>query len=449
MKNYLVTGALLLSYSSLFSQIAYPIVDTDVSDYFDNSSVIPSPTTGQTFFGQDAHYTGNQPNYTNNGDGTITDNVTGLVWEQNMGTKINPTDAITKADTLTKGGFTDWRVPTLKELYSLILFTGESEGESAKYLYIDTNYFDQPIGDVTIGEREIDAQTWTSTEYVGLTMNGSETIFGVNFVDGRIKGYSKFMPPSSQNLNVMYYRMVRGNLNYGTNNFIDNNDGTVSDLNTGLMWQQADDGNFFDWENALSYCENLTFANYSDWRLPNPKELQSIIDYTRSPTTSNSAAIDPIFSCTMINDPDGNPGQYPYFWTSTTHINNPTNYYGTAAYFAFGMGQGMMEMPPNSGTFSLLDVHGAGSQKSDYKSGNPNNYPSFMGPQGDVHYVFNAVRAVRDISSATSINETQKLNKKLIKVVDVLGRETRLINNTTLFYIFDDGTVEKRIIIKQ
>lgn len=446
-KTILITGVLLLSVLT-FAQTNYPIVDTDVSNFFDNSSIINTPTSGQSFYGQDAHYSGNQPSYTDNGDGTITDNVTGLMWEKNMGSKISPTDAITKADTLTKGGFTDWRVPTLKELYSLILFTGESEGIYAKHLYIDTNYFNHPIGDVSIGEREIDAQTWSSTEYVGLTMSGFETIFGVNFVDGRIKGYSKYMPPTSQTYNVMYFRMVRGNSTYGVNNFVDNGDGTISDLSTGLMWQQSDDGNFYDWENSLKYCEDLNFANHSDWRLPNPKELQSIVDYTRSPSTSSSPAIDPLFSCTMINDPDGNPGHYPYYWTSTTHINNPTAYYGTAAYFAFGEGQGMMEMSPNSGNFSLLDVHGAGSQKSDYKTGNPNDYPSFMGPQGDVHYVFNAVRAVRDISSATSINsDMNKQNKKLIKIVDVLGRESKPKPNVPLFYIYDDGTVEKRMII--
>jgi len=195
MKNKLFTAALLFS-TTAFSQTNYPIVDTDVSNYFDNSSIISAPTIGQAFYGQDAHYNGNQPSYTDNNDGTITDNVTGLIWEKDMGSKINPTDAITKADTLTKGGFTDWRVPTLKELYSLILFTGESEGESAKYLYIDTNYFNQPIGNVSIGEREIDAQTCTlirieseSTAITNLEVypNPSRDVFNVSFVSEEIQ----------------------------------------------------------------------------------------------------------------------------------------------------------------------------------------------------------------------------------------------------------------------
>lgn len=48
--------------------------------------------------------------------------------------------------------------------------------------------------DTSIGEREIDAQEWSSTKYVGVTMNHNETVFGVNFIDGRIKGYSLKAP---------------------------------------------------------------------------------------------------------------------------------------------------------------------------------------------------------------------------------------------------------------
>ncbi len=276
--------------------------------------------------------------------------------------------------------------------HSLILFTGRSSGETSVKKFIDTNYFIQPIGDTSIGEREIDAQTWSSTEYAGITtMVNDIAIFGVNFVDGRIKGYSKYKPGADDELNKMYFRMVRGNPSYGNNSFIDNADGTVSDTATGLMWQQADDGLFRNWENALSYAENVTLAGYSDWRLPNAKELQSIVDYTRSPASTNSPAINPLFSTTEINDPDGQPGQYPYFWTGTTHLDG-VNPYSGAVYIAFGKAQGRI-----NGT--LLDVHGAGAQRSDPKTGLASDYPQYFGPQGDVRYVFNSVRCVRNLNS--------------------------------------------------
>jgi hypothetical protein len=59
------------------------------------------------------------------------------------------------------------------------------------------------------------------------------------------------------------------------------------------MWQQADSGIGLDWEDALAYAESSTLAGYDDWRLPNVKELQSIVDYTRSPSASDAANIGP------------------------------------------------------------------------------------------------------------------------------------------------------------
>ncbi|OIP90858.1 MAG: hypothetical protein AUK55_12155 [Syntrophobacteraceae bacterium CG2_30_61_12] len=56
----------------------------------------------------------------------------------------------------------------------------------------------------------------------------------------------------------------------------------MTDLNTGLMWQQGDEQNDAGgriWEEALDYCDTLTFAGYDDWRLPNDHELVSIVNY--------------------------------------------------------------------------------------------------------------------------------------------------------------------------
>ncbi len=381
------------------STYSYPIVDTAVQDFYSDTKEILKPAVGAPFYGQDANYSGHQPSYTNHGDGTITDNVTGLMWEQDMGIKMTPEEAFKKAKDTKLGGYSDWRIPTIKELYSLIQFTGKVKGATAIKLFIDTNYFNQPLGNRKNGEREIDAQTWSSTAYVGKTMRNDETIFGVNFVDGRIKGYPKYQPRSGAE-NKMYFRLVRGNTNYGKNNFIDNGDGTVSDYATGLMWQKMDNGIGKNWEEALNYAENSALAAHSDWRLPNAKELQSIVDYTRSPQTTNSAAIHPVFESTQIKDPDGNT-QYPFYWTSTTHLDgqNPAAH---AVYIAFGEAQGQMND-------KLMDVHGAGAQRSDPKSGTQQNYPQYFGPQGDVRYVYNYVRCVRDINNLKQTEITQEL----------------------------------------
>ncbi len=148
------------------SAFSYPIVDTGVHAFYNNNAIITAPAEGAAFFGQDATYQGNEASYTDNGNGTITDNVTGLMWQMDMGDRISYNNAKTKADTLTLAGYTDWRMPTIKELYSLINFNGQANMESIITPYIDTDYFIQPEG----SPRPIDAQTWSLTIYLSLTM---------------------------------------------------------------------------------------------------------------------------------------------------------------------------------------------------------------------------------------------------------------------------------------
>ena len=379
--------------------LSYAVVDTgQTKTYDDEGNEITTPQTGEDFYGQDAHYAGNQPSYTLSSDGlTAHDSITGLTWQRSANTDsdgdIDSNDKLTFAvalaypDTLNAqefGGFSDWRLPSIKELYSLILFSGKDvsgwNGTDTSGLvpFIDTNAFDFDYGDTSAGERVIDAQYWSSTAYVSTTMGGSATTFGVNLADGRIKGYPQTMG--------QYVICVRGNT-YGVNSFTDNGDGTITDQATGLMWQQADDGVARNWEQALAYAESLTLASHSDWRLPNAKELQSIVDYTRSPSTTNSAAIDPLFSCTAITDEAGGTN-YPFYWTSTTHTNWTARPGRSAAYVAFGEALGFM-------WGQWIDVHGAGAQRSDPKYDDGTDYSTGHGPQGDAVRINNYVRCVR------------------------------------------------------
>ncbi len=68
-----------------------------------------------------------------------------------------------------------------------------------------------------------------------------------------------------------------------------NGDGTVSDSNTRLTWQQQDDGILRNWQDADAYCESLSLGGYSDWRLPTKRELFSVVDFGRySPSINTS-----------------------------------------------------------------------------------------------------------------------------------------------------------------
>lgn len=391
---------------TVFEALPYAVVGTQITKCYDDAAETTCPSAGQAFFGQDGNIPGRPSSYVDNGDGTITDLNTGLMWQQARGSKMTWDAAMAGASSVTTGGYTDWRPPTIKEIYSLIDFTGQDVSTLTDYNttgiqpFIDDSVFEHVYGRESDGDRVIDCQDWSSTEYVSTTMNGDATVFGVNFCDGRIKGYPKIMliPPSGAEDNVMYIRYVRGNPNYGQNSFTDNGDGTISDGATGLMWTRDDSGAGMNWESALAWVETKNGANYlgrNDWRLPSIKELNSIVDYSRSPDTTSSAAIDPIFNATSFTD-EADVTDYPFYWSGTTHVNTLSSDF--AAYMTFGEALGYMEdPPPGSNVYTVLDVHGAGAQRSDPKAGSVASYPHGHGPQGDVVRIDNYVRLVRNL----------------------------------------------------
>ena len=384
--------------------LPYCIVDTGQARIFsDSSQLLKAPKPSEAFFGQDGFYRGVQPSYRDNKDGTISDLNTGLMWVKARGEKVTWKDAQAGSSKCRVGGYNDWRMPTIKELYSLINFNGAQRRTIDDSMpYLDRSYFDFKYGDESAGERLIDCQDWSATTYVGTTMGGDPTAFGVNFADGRIKGYPKSLPHRGEH--KLYVRYVRGNTAYGKNDFRDNGDGTISDRATGLMWSRNDSGKGMNWPDALSWVQaknKQRYLGHDDWRLPNAKELQSIVDYSRAPKATDDRhrgpAIDAVFHISKLADND-----YPYFWTGTTHLDGPPDRQAKAAvYIAFGRATGWMQFPPGEGELKLVDVHGAGAQRSDPKTGDPGDFPHGRGPQGDVIRIFNYVRLVRNIDAGS------------------------------------------------
>lgn len=372
--------------SGTTNTISFTVTDTGQTSFYNaNGSVISAPSEGEAFYGQDAQYSGTQPSYRDNGDGTITDLNTGLVWQQTPDfTQYSFDSAKTYAENLTLAGYSDWRLPTIKELFSIADFRGEIVGGSASSStpYIDTTYFYwEYVGDPYIG------QFWSSTLYTtgGLQDTVVEGAFGFNFGDGHIKGYETgyyFNGSSGVMAPGNFVRCVRGAENvYGVNSFVDNGDNTVTDNATGLMWMAADDGAVRNWRQALSYAESSTHAGYSDWRLPNIKELQSIVEYGKSTWPAIDTAFFTLSGADSTNDAI-------WLWSSTTHGDNKDY----ASYICFGRAWGKQD----SSATVFYDWHGAGAQRSDPKSGNPNDYYSASVNAVDLVQISNYCLLVRD-----------------------------------------------------
>jgi len=274
------------------SASAFKLPDTGQATCYDQAgNVISCPAPGEPL-AQDGSYNINPLSYTDNDNGTVTDNNTGLIWQQEddgltynwfeasgtYDTTYNPTSQDV-CGSLTLGGHSDWRLPSKKELMSIVNYMIPWPGPTIDSIFINTKSSDY----------------WSSTTFAGYP-NGA---WGVNY------GYGSF--DDDPESNDFYVRCVRaGQLNF--DNFTDDHDGTLTDNSTGLVWQQGEPGPMM-WEVALSYCDGLSLGGHTDWRLPNIKELESITDSTRE-----NPAIDTAYF------PNA---QSPYYWSSTTYAYYP------------------------------------------------------------------------------------------------------------------------------
>ncbi len=332
MKSLTIACALLLVLPCMAWAVDCPIPDTGQTRCYDNNEQkITCPSPGEDFYGQDAQYPCNPQSYTQlDASGTpmpfsadysttpwamVRDNVTGLMWEvktddgsthdkDNTYTWYDGITGVPGAGTDTQdfiaalntppgfGGFTDWRIPTIKELSFI-------RNIDTYHPAINTVYFPNTAP----------AYYWSSTSYAYAPTYACGVYFYYGYMGSYKKSFSR------------YVRAVRGGQCGSFGDFIDNGNGTVTDTSTGLMWQQATVPENYTWEQALSYCETLSLADYDDWRLPAVNELQSIVDYSRY-----YPSIDPIFPNTMSSD----------YWSSTSYAK-----YASPAWYVYFYGGSM------------------------------------------------------------------------------------------------------------
>jgi hypothetical protein len=185
--------------------------------------------------------------------------VIGATWEE----------ALALCDSLDWGGYDDWRLPDPYELDSILDLEFKSVGSS---LFIDESVFPEPF---------YSQYFWTSSSSPD---NYELRAFAISFTFG----YQSHWSEEKENLYTV--RCVRAGpleARYFDVGIMEG-DRVVEDSLSGLMWQgciggqtgENCSGEFTEqcWQEALFFCENLSWAGYDDWRVPNPTELRSLFD---------------------------------------------------------------------------------------------------------------------------------------------------------------------------
>lgn len=275
------------------------IPDTGQELCYDTVKVIPCPNPGEPFYGQDANYSINTPEYSSNKQAnlaTVTDLITGLTWQRTP--DILPktwSEAIDYTESLELSGFTDWRLPSKQELQTIFAF-----GSTPGPLQQATPHTQTPK------DPKKNRCFWTITN-LGFPSLEAKTICLPGKQGATSSKYKK-----------QYVYAVRGP-SFTTGNFIDQGNQTVTDQYTGLMWQSTEILPQ-KWENALAYCEKLQLEGFDDWRLPTLKELMTLV---------NEEHIAPSIDTSFF--PAARTAAY---WTGTTFSGHP----GFAWYIRFDNG---------------------------------------------------------------------------------------------------------------
>jgi hypothetical protein len=327
-----------------YTSTAFPIPDSGQTKCSDMETEIPCPEPGDRFYGQDGNYLINPPSYTKldeNGNDLpddaehwvmVRDNVTGLIWEvktddgsihdkdnkyswydsnqeTNGGNAGRPGEGTDTEDFITTlnadnfGGYSDWRLPTVKEIASIV--------NMGRYY---------PAMEKTFFPHVMSAFYWSSTS----SAHSTGLAWGVYFY----YGYDYYYARDSS----YFVRAVRGGQCRSFDSLVINGDETVTDMNTGLMWQRTSFEIKMNWQKALSNCENLSFAGYNDWRLPTLEELRSIVNYINTKPAINKA----VFPNTLS----------AFCWSSTSYADSTGCAWGVR--FNYGYGNATLRIRPIS-----------------------------------------------------------------------------------------------------
>ena len=303
--------------------------------------------------GQDGEYQIGEelPRFTDNADGTVTDNLTELTWLKNADRfgEVTWAQALANANNLAGNDHSltdgsrkgDWRLPNIREILSLLDFSTAAPMIPAGHPFANVHSAIYWSSSTLIAAPTL---AWMTTLGIG------PSVFDLKINKSRmwpVRGNGR-VPKTGQTICWDTNGQIidgagtgqDGDLQAGvappSPRFTDNSDGTVTDNMTGLVWlKNANAFGFRTWEQALADCNALASGNHGltddseagDWRLPSIHETESLIDY---------GAAGPCL-------PDGGKAfdnlLPSSFWTSTTVASAPTE----AMFTILGVGPSIFE----------------------------------------------------------------------------------------------------------
>jgi len=247
-----------------------------------------------------------EPRFTDNGDSTVTDNLTGLMWTKDAnlpGTK-RWLEALDYCNNLTLAGYSDWRLPNVNELESLV---NANEADGASWLTAQGFISVQPS---SYWSSTTDAYNTDSAWYLSIYYGKMDTYWGAKTGGfyyyvwpvrsgqcGSLDNSVICLPKTGQTkcYNTSGTEIlcsgtgqdgeIQAGVEWPSPRFTDHGN-TVTDNLTGLMWTKNTNlpNDSKSWQEALNYVASLNtkhYLGYTDWRLPNRKELLSLTDYSK------------------------------------------------------------------------------------------------------------------------------------------------------------------------
>lgn len=209
------------------------------------------------------------------------DTTTLLTWQVSQPLPVTWIEAQTYCDTLQFADMTGWRLPTVKDLFTLIDYTTESPAiTTPQMMSVATNT----------------DTFWTSN----ISTENSLEAYKPNLALGYMYSETKTSPTSGA-------LCVKGDP-IKNPNFTNNFDGTIIDSNSSLEWQSVGPVDGLTWQEAINACDQLILAGHSDWRLPHIKEIVSSAVFQRGTAPLNNL----FFSDTTLDNGFGK-----HYWSST------------------------------------------------------------------------------------------------------------------------------------